>query len=272
MRRVDLRAFQPSAAWLAKANAANDELSTKGTHEERVAFMKAKSSIWRELREELIGQFGNKCWFTDAPEFVARLDVEHFRPKAKSLDRKGKPYQGYWWLAFDWENYRLCGQIPNREEKKSWFPLMPRSFRATMAADDWRLEEPAFLDPSKPGDVALVAYAEDGGVHAKPGADRRESYRVRVTDSLLGLSRVPAVVEERQKIWKHCRLLVRDFMTLKVQEKRGGANPVLSSQQDDVLRRLLAMTRSQEAFASVARSCLRQSPEKWAVDLLTLLD
>jgi hypothetical protein len=272
MRRIDLRSFQPSTEWLAKAAAASAELATKRTHDQKVAFMKAKSSIWRELREELIAKFGNKCWFTDAPEFEARLDVEHFRPKAQSLDRKGRARKGYWWLAFDWRNYRLCGQIPNREEKRCWFPLMPRSFRATKHTDNWECEQPVFLDPCRPSDVALVEYAEDGRLYPKAGATRRECYRVRITDELLGLSRIPSVVEARQKIWKTCSLLVRDYMILKTQEKRSGADALLSSKQDDVLRQLLALAKSSEAFSSVARSCLKQSPEKWAADILALLD
>jgi hypothetical protein len=272
MRRIDLNLFQPSDAWLAKAAAAFATLESKETATERTAFIKANSSIWRELREELIARFGNKCWFTDAPEYVARLDVEHFRPKAAALNRKGVKRGGYWWLAFDWQNYRLCGQIPNRERKKCWFPLMPSSFVATGPQDNWQLELPAFLDPKNPTDVDLVAYAEDGLLHAKPGANLRERYRVKITEELLGLSQIPLVVEERRRLWKDCRLLIHDYMRLKEREKRCGRDPVLASEQDNVLRQIIALAESNKPFASVIRNCLRLAPEEWAKGILALVN
>jgi hypothetical protein len=272
MRNINLLAFQPSAAWLARAEAAGAELATKVTHEERIAYMKANSSVWRDLRTELMAHFGGKCWFTDAPEYVAKLDVEHFRPKAEALSRKGAKRQGYWWLAFDWLNYRLCGQIPNRESKKCWFPLMPLSTVAATENDNWQLESPVFLDPKNPADVELVAYAEDGLVHPKPGATRRERYRVTLTNDLLGLSQIPLVVDERKRVWRECNLLIRDYMKSKANEKKYCRDAVIAAEQNEILAKVIALAQSDRPFASVARSCLRLSPEKWANAILAMVD
>lgn len=272
MRNINLLTFQPSAAWLARAEAARATLEGKATHEARVAYMKANSAIWRDLRAELVAHFGGKCWFTDAPEYVAKLDVEHFRPKAEALTRKGDSREGYWWLAFNWLNYRLCGQIPNRENKKCWFPLMPLSPVAATQNDNWQLESPVFLDPKNPVDVELVAYAEDGLVHPKPGANRQERYRVKLTSDLLGLSDIPLVVDERKRIWKECTLLIRDYMTSKADEKRYGRDPVITDQQNQILTKLITLAQSDRPFASVARSCLRLSPEKWANAILVMVN
>jgi hypothetical protein len=272
MRNINLLTFQPSAAWLARAEAARAALKGKATHEERVAYMKANSAIWRDLRAELMAHFGGKCWFTDAPEYVAKLDVEHFRPKAEALTRKGDRREGYWWLAFNWCNYRLCGQIPNRENKKCWFPLMPLSPVAATQGDNWQLESPVFLDPRNPVDVELVAYAEDGLVHPKPGASRRERYRVKLTNELLGLSEIPLVVDERKRTWKECTLLIRDYMTSKANEKMYGRDPVIAAEQNEILTKLITLAQSNRPFASVARSCLRLSPEKWANAILVMVN
>ena len=48
-----------------------------------------EAQVWRDLRQELTDRFGSRCWFTDAEETVAHLDIEHFRPKAEALDEDG---------------------------------------------------------------------------------------------------------------------------------------------------------------------------------------
>ncbi len=63
--------------------------------------------------------------------------MDHFRPKnaIKSADKKCESTtinntDSYWWLAFDWENYRLSGHLTN-SNKNAYFPLRTRSQIAT---------------------------------------------------------------------------------------------------------------------------------------------
>ena len=51
------------------------------------------------------------------------MDVEHFRPKLEVKELyKEQNREGYWWLAFDYHNFRVCGNVGNRK-KGGWFPL-----------------------------------------------------------------------------------------------------------------------------------------------------
>jgi hypothetical protein len=270
MRFINIATFQPSQAWRDRAERATRALNDLVTNADRVAYINAHAQIWRDLRADLLEHFGTKCWFTDAPEIIAHLDVEHFRPKAKAVDLQDTEREGYWWLAFDFDNLRLCGQIPNRQYKRCLFPLMPGSFIASSAARQIWQERPVFLDPTKPEDVQLVAYGEDGAMRPKPGAVPNEAMRVETTDKEFGFSAHQPLVEERQKIWKKCTLLIHDFMRSKEREKESGSDPVLTSEQRNILRQLIDLANSAAPFASVARSCLLQSPYSWAGDLTAL--
>src|SRR5205823_2993467 len=72
--------------WEKRAKDATAELLKKVTSQERAVYIKGKNEIWKALGKEFIAHFGNKCWYTDAANYGARLDVEHFRPKAKTVE------------------------------------------------------------------------------------------------------------------------------------------------------------------------------------------
>ena len=93
--------------------------------------------------------------------FLLHYDVEHFRPKkeAKALD--GTIRDGYWWLAFDYMNFRLCGNVRNRK-KGGWFPLKVGSLCSTYAAPCEESETRYLLDPVDDDDVALIGFRQGG--------------------------------------------------------------------------------------------------------------
>lgn len=49
-----------------------------------------------------------------------RGDGEHFRPKSPSRDGS---HQGYWWLAYTFDNYLLACRVCNSEQKIDRFPV-----------------------------------------------------------------------------------------------------------------------------------------------------
>jgi hypothetical protein len=89
VRHIAIQTFKPSAEWQQSAKKATDELLAKTTPDERSEYIKKNSDIWKALGKELIAHFGNKCWYTDASNYGSRLDVEHFRPKAKTVELCG---------------------------------------------------------------------------------------------------------------------------------------------------------------------------------------
>jgi len=71
------------------------------------------SGLWRELQDWLCEKSYGKCWYTEARDSISYWHVDHYRPKAKIKDLNNVEYDGYWWLAFNWKNYRLAGSATN---------------------------------------------------------------------------------------------------------------------------------------------------------------
>lgn len=143
---------------------------------------------WSRVKPWLETLNHNKCWFCDGECDQAEYDVEHFRPKKGITQnyaplmypaehpKSGMPLRGYWWLAFNINNYRLACQYCNRansEEstsygKKNDFPLENESSRVLKHEYDLSLEKPLLLDPINSDDTKLLTYLSSG--HASPCA------------------------------------------------------------------------------------------------------
>ena len=114
-------------AWLAESERLVGELAklnAAGKIKERNELVDKRSDHWGKLKPWLLALSGGKCWFTEARDIASHLDVEHFRPKKATRNIKGPERDGYWWLAFDYTNFRIAGTVPNRK-KGAWFPLRP---------------------------------------------------------------------------------------------------------------------------------------------------
>jgi len=76
-------------------------------------------------------------------------DIEHFRPKgAVNIgETKGKKTNGYYWLAYTWENLCYCKTKINISYKKSFFPLDGEYLRVSKYSGDISMEKPLLLDP-----------------------------------------------------------------------------------------------------------------------------
>jgi len=282
VRHIDIATFTPSTEWQEKAKKATDDVLAKATSKERVDYLKKHSGVWKALGKELIAHFGNKCWYTDASNYGARLDVEHFRPKAKTLQLTEEDCKeagdnlllklpvfgrdGYWWLAFDAENLLLCAQVMNREEKRNFFPLhkdSPVASETNKAA--WRSEIPVFLDPRNLDDVCLVTYDETGGMRPRSGLTAWEQLRVVITNEVFGLSRFQPLTEGRQRTWQACTSLIEKYIRAAAKQRQEGIpNPVLQQEKNDALLSLKKLLHPDEPLATVAASCLNNSPYEWA--------
>jgi hypothetical protein len=287
MRHIAINTFKPSAAWKKQAENATTVLLTKDA-DKRLDYIKSKDNVWKEFGRQLIAHFGNKCWYTDAANYGARLDVEHFRPKAKVLELTAEDCkdadnasllkladperEGYWWLAFNEENLMLCAQVMNREDKRNFFPLHKDSPVASGATRNvWRNEIPVLLDPRKLDDVCLVDYDDTGSVRPRDGVEPWESLRVVVTNDCFGLSRFQPLTEGRQKTWQKCTGLIEQYIrATKKQNDEGTPNPILQQEKNDALAGLRKLLDAAEPFSTVAASCLRNSPFTWARVLASL--
>ncbi|MBB4700642.1 hypothetical protein [Sphaerisporangium siamense] len=141
----------------------------------RAAMAENKERIFKahwtddEVRDPLLALIGQKCWYCETIIQRADVNVDHFRPKSEVLDEPG--HLGYWWLAYEIENYRItckhCNSggarfdgVPEGRAKGSRFPLLagPRAWQP----GNERLEQPLLLDPAQQGDPDLLGFDSYG--------------------------------------------------------------------------------------------------------------
>lgn len=165
---------------------------------------------WNEadVRGVLYAAQGRVCGFCGSYLPVNdRGDVEHFRPKnATGKDaRRTPPNGGYWWLAYELENYLLSCSRCNRTLKKTRFPLRDEARRVGFAerhqlhAEDPVLAHPAWEQMEEWVSVDL----ESGFLDVRPDADEKTKTRVEEirrffewnTDSRLVLDRRRVIAE-----------------------------------------------------------------------------
>ena len=194
--------------------------------EQRKKFLSDKNS-WTLLADYL-GQLSHgKCWYCEAKLRRTPYDVDHFRPKKTvTIDRValGK-HEGYYWLAYNWKNFRLscvhCNRL-NKSEiagkfgKGNEFAIRNEKYRARHPDDKIALEEPKFLDPCVEQDTKLLAHLVNGEVHpaSKKDSDPWSFERARYTIETLGFNRpsspgeAESPVAHKLKQWADIKLLI----------------------------------------------------------------
>ncbi|RKN79784.1 HNH endonuclease family protein [Ulvibacterium marinum] len=131
-----------------------------------------KDKFWQDLKPHFMKAQHQKCGYCEI-QVSAHGDVEHYRPKselqelvaegtelANSRKLKGRKIpaiteKGYWWLAYEWENYLLSCAICNQKYKSALFPIAPkrkaRNHGVFKAEDpkktDVRKEKPLLINP-----------------------------------------------------------------------------------------------------------------------------
>nr|WP_246215759.1 hypothetical protein [Microvirga makkahensis] len=243
-------------AWLEKSRRLVDqlaELDAAGARDARNELIDANSAHWGALKEWLLTLSAGKCWFSEAHELFSHYDVEHFRPKkeAKSLD--GSERDGYWWLAFDYMNFRVCGNVGNRK-KGGWFPLREGSLCSSHTNRCEESETIYLLDPINPADVALLAFDEEGKAIPAPGNSDWDEKRVIETVKRLKLNEHARLTEARRKVWQHMSNLIADYRRAK--SRSSGNNPAASAEMRLAAKQIHAITRRDAELSAVARYCV----------------
>lgn len=209
---------------------------------------------WSELKPWLIALSGGKCWFSETRDLYSHYDVEHFRPKKSAKSLEGLDRDGYWWLAFDYFNFRLCGNVGNRK-KGGWFPLQAGSPCASYANQCEDMEIRYFLDPVDIEDVKLVGFDEEGNLVPNPHASDWEKERVKQTALRLKLNEHDQLPEERRKIWARTTRWINQYLTNK-SRCADGANLVARQKTVEAARAIHEMTRPTSELSVVAKWCV----------------
>lgn len=204
-------------AWRDNADAAKAKIMAAANSDERKEILKKASSskVWRDYYELLPENLKKKCWYCEAAEIRSDMPVDHFRPKNKVEEENG--HDGYWWLAFDWENYRcactFCNSRRNFEEseggKACKFPLSNPESRAS-SPEDVQHEIPDFLDPFNPDDEKLLWFDNDGLPVPKPDSTEGQERKVKNSIDIFHLHE-SRIVRERNKIRLNIQKLVNNL-------------------------------------------------------------
>lgn len=225
---IDLSTYSPPLKWLNDSTTLKSQLLANPNKALRDKFIDDNSKIWSEIKESL--PYSEKCWISEAKEVSPRT-IEHFRPKKMvsrtNFKRIGLPsfkeaqrtdwtkstqYKGigYWWLAFDFVNFRIC--ITNINSIKSnRFPLRFGCPIAYDNIDNLELEDAILLDPTKKGDPELLTFDPDGKVKPTEVDESKDEYiRAHISIKIYGLNDIEPLVSHRNAKWKDCLDLITD--------------------------------------------------------------
>ncbi|MDX1998437.1 MAG: hypothetical protein SF066_12030 [Thermoanaerobaculia bacterium] len=286
MIHVRVRPEDISEGWLEKAQRLTAELEAfkddgpevpeerrKSASDKRKALIEKNSGVWKELKGVLMRWSHGKCWYSELKDHGSDFHVDHFRPKGRVRDQGEEDTEGYWFLAFDWKNYRLsvawCNSAHSADGgpaqgKQDQFPVGPKGKRATCKEDDLDRENCVLLDPTNANDVVLVDFDETGLPVATAGG--WTTTRVRETTRILHLD-APRMLEARQAVWRTCR------------EELASAHALINQESEDMgtldkaelkrsLKRLRELIAPQSELSAVARACIVKFGYRWALSLL----
>jgi hypothetical protein len=194
-----------------------------------------------------------KCWFSETRNLYMHYDIEHFRPKKVAKELAAENHRdGYWWLAFDCMNFRVCGTVGNRKNG-GWFPLRPGSLCSAYTHQCEESETPYLIDPVNDEDVASLAFDEEGKITPAPGISAWDLERVNETIKRLKLNEHEPLSEARRKVWQQVDCLIDDFKNAKTRCDPGSI-PSAMEKIRQVCARVREMTQPTAELSSVARA------------------
>ncbi len=232
----------------------------------RKAFIDDNKAAWNTVRSELSAMSFKKCWYTEAKEGVSRYQTDHFRPHGRAKQAVGTLTEGYSWLAFDIDNYRIVGVLANTQNqehsvetvgKGDWFPLLDPAKRATFANPETKDEIPLLLDPVDKEDPGKIAFNDNGEAH--PAHELPEIDKIWVDHAIILLGiRQDQLNGKRRALWRACDRKITQYdrffkkpMNARTAEER--------ETMCELAEELRAMSSCQSEFSATVRSCLRSN-------------
>jgi hypothetical protein len=235
---------------------------------------------WNQLQPIMLSLSNNKCWYSEAPIGNGDFEVDHFRPKSRSKQKVDytnpksasithKP-NGYWWLAYEWHNYRLSGALANKRRrdrlgdgievhgKGDYFPLDCNDVgRVANDEETTNCEIPILLDPINQEDVSLLTFDSNGEI-ISAGTDDYEHNRVLQTIFYYHLD-LEQLNKERLAAWKDCE---REILEIKEQIDTAPDERVRRIVVTSCLKRLLDYVKNPDrSYTSAMKACVKVHAE-----------
>lgn len=266
MRHIALGKQKPDAGWLTKAERILEQLRQAPDSASRNKIIDDNSAVWGELKEWLLGLSHGKCWFSEAKDCFSHWDVEHFRPKKSAKDADGAICEGYWWLAFDWKNLRICGNVGNRK-KGTFFPLRPGCQRIGPFGDV-RQEDPQLLDPIDEHDPVLLSFNMEGRAFPAPYIiEEWEKKRIEYSIERYNLD-FPALMDKRRTVWAECWNRIEEYLAELKTYHRDNTNMIARDRYKQALRHVRDLMLEDRELSAVARACVLSTGDPRVTQLL----
>ncbi len=141
-----------------------EDAALKATHKA----INKRAHVWKHASEALRKANSNKCWYCEVRQDRSDMPIDHFRPKNRVQEAPGHP--GYWWLAFDWRNFRFSCTFCNSKRrdvrtgksggKQDHFPVVEPPPHARCDTDP--VDNPKLLDPTDDRDPTLLTFLLNG--------------------------------------------------------------------------------------------------------------
>lgn len=234
---------------------------------ERAKFIDDHDDYWGKLKPYYSALSHGKCWYTEAKDIASAYHMDHFRPKkeTKPLTREctistTNSNEAYWWLAFDWTNYRFVASIPN-SSKNSYFPLKPETCAAKTKEeleDEWK----GLLDPTDAYDVSLIAYGTDGKVYpACADVNSWDALRVMLSVRVYNLNYI-SLVDARKEVQQACKAKI-EFIKKAQRDYAETRSTIYRDMLKKHVSELREMAKPTSELSAVARNYIRNDPEEF---------
>ncbi|MEN4880440.1 hypothetical protein ABEI17_06900 [Pantoea agglomerans] len=272
---IDFNNLTLPDGWLKKAQELSASLLAAQDMKQRSDIIDKNQDHWKAVKPLLASLFNYKCWYTEAPQQGTDVDVDHFRPKKRVQETlsTATPHEGYWWLTFSLQNYRLSCIVANRRRtdvetgvtggKADHFPLCEVNRRAISPTCDLDEEQPVLLDPLRATDIHLLQFKADGEAMPRFSEDKHARKFLRADQSIL-------FYNLNHSDFVRCRIVLRDQIDKDVNAAKRYFNKLETGDADNDLAfeeaicRLRKMRSKEAPFSSFCLAYLdefRHKPE-----------
>jgi uncharacterized protein (TIGR02646 family) len=267
---------------LIEADSSSEDLSERRSARKLIIDNDENQKLWKQLKQILSKVSHYKCWYCETWETRSDTAVDHFRPK--NAIKECDDHDGYWWLTFDWTNYRFSCQFCNEKRvnlstgitggKGTSFPLVKDEDRVYQPVEPFREEpdlvdpctmgeKPLLLDPVIEGDVLLLHFEEDG--RAEPLWTEKDYpllYK-RAKESILLYNLNKDELKERRQLFVCLRVKLLIKKGNKYFRRMINGDPAADEAYNEVLddlRNMIAPTAEHSATAKSVISLYRHYP------------
>jgi uncharacterized protein (TIGR02646 family) len=270
--------------WFEKADKALEDIKLISDPKERAKAINTRDDVWKALRETFAELRKDKCWYCESNDSRSDRPIDHYRPKNAIAECDN--HDGYWWLAFSWDNFRYCCTFCNSHRvdqehgpaggKHDHFPIWKDGVRATFercSPDDLEREKPMLLDPCCPTDPRLLWFDEDGKPAPNPRACGSAGTflheRVATSIQLYHLDHFK-IVDRRQQLYQKIRLKL-DQAEEKLRRLRDNADMTAQQSLGESVEELRKFMSPEKPYSAAAKCALMALRGSYAVAEFALL-